>query len=85
MGTPKDPKEIVDQEGWHCGMRAIFRGIWGTDTEMRLHTGVEAEITHAQENIGDMRQGAQNLLNALDKPVKSDEIEEVLENIIRDL
>lgn len=79
-------KNVQDQEGWLFGIRTAFKGLWGTDVEMRFqHGGMKEEVEDAKEQIGRMSRGAENLLKTLNVKRPTDEMEDTLEDIVRDL
>jgi len=81
----KQVASIEDTEGWAIGLKAVLKGAFGTDMEVRLKAeGVEKEIQRAQEEVKHMTEGAAELLRTLADD-KKDPVQEELINIIRNI
>lgn len=76
---------VIDHGGWFLGLAAVFKAAFGTDTEARLKAGgVKEEIADAKEKVGQMRQGAENLLNQMGEVAK-DEVDVELRQLLNKL
>lgn len=88
MDKHKQQKQVCDHEGWALGMKAVLRGLFGTDIEVRIrHGGIHEDIEHAREEVGKMTAGAEDLLNAIngDEHQPEDEVEQAFEAMVRDI
>jgi hypothetical protein len=82
------PRAERDHEGWALGIRAVLKGVFGTDTEMRiLHGGIHSEIERAKAEVDHMAAETDRLLRKLNGHDKLpyDDTEEAFEAMVRDL
>lgn len=88
MDKHEQQKQVCDHDGWALGVKAVLRGIFGTDIEVRIrHGGMHEDIEHAKGEVGKMTTGAEDLLNAIngnEGPPK-DEVEQTLEAMVKNI
>lgn len=89
MDKHEQQKQVCDHEGWSLGMKAVLRGIFGTDIEVRIkHGGMHEDIEHAKGEVGRMTREAEGLLEAINgtEPKESvDNVEQAFEDMVRDI
>lgn len=82
----KRPKDIEDQQGWFCGIRASLKAVFGTDMELHIrHDGMQSVTDQARKEVGRMSAASELLLRSLNGRGPMDSTEQALEAIIKDL
>ena len=82
------PKDIKDSGGWYLGVSAALKGVFGTDAEIHVrHGDMDLAIKKAQDSISEMSEAAAQLMQTTDgkSEAEKDDIEEVFQNLVRDL
>lgn len=83
-----DDHKVEDPEGWFLGLDAVFRSLFGTDTEILIRRGeVDDAINQAQSEISGMSRAATKLLDTTEGTLyrHKDAVDEAFEAIVKDL